>query len=430
MNRLEDRLTAALRDTGEEISPDSVPPLRLHDGRRRVTLPRLPRRWMTGLTPLAAAAAVAVVVVASLPISAMFHGHIRSTGPVAAPRWNGSPIGPRSALHKAPPYFVELPMDTKPYVPQTATVRSTVTGRVLATVRPPRPYKVFNFVSGAADDRTFVLAAQRWWNVASGEAGARAQNRDNTTHVAFFRLTFAPATRTAQLTRLTVPGKIRATDLAGMGVSPDGTRLALDLRRSIQIIKLATGATRTWTWPRGGWIGNFKPFGQIFSWSADGKTLAFQQWGGYLDSTAHVRLLDTTAPGHSLTAAKVILTFFNKAGVLNIAPFNTLLTADGSKIVVATGFSPRRHPRLGYENITEFSVRTGKPVLSQDKFATLADGEQAVLWASPDGSALVVSDPRGAITHDGPRKNVFGVLAGNKFTPIPHGTHTFDQVAW
>jgi hypothetical protein len=187
----------------------------------------------------------------------------------------------------------------------------------------------------------------------------------------FFKLTFNPVTRTAQLAPLAVPEKIRATDLAGVGIAPDGTRLALDFRKSIQIITLATGAMRTWTWPGHGWVGNFKPDGQLFSWSADGKTLAFQQWGGYLDSTAHVRLLDTTAPGNSLTAAKVILTFFNKDGVLTMAPFNTLLTADGSKIVTATTFSPRHHPRLGYDEITEFSVRTGKPVLSQDRFSAL-----------------------------------------------------------
>jgi len=428
MNRLEDKLAAALRDTGEEITPHSVPPLRLPGAQRRVTLPRLPRRWAAWLAPLAAAAAVVAVVATSLAISAPFHGHTRGNSPAGASRWHGSPLGPRSALHKAPPYFVELPPQALIYA-RTALVRSTVTGRVLATVRAPRPYQVFTFVSGTADDRTFVLAAQRWWNVGHGQAGARAQNRDNTTPTVFFRLTFDPATRTAQLTRLTVPEKIRATDLAGMGVSPDGTRLALDLRKSIQIINLATGTTRTWTWPGGGWIGNFKPIGQIFSWSADGKTLAFQQWGGYLDSTAYIRLLDTTAPGHSLTAAKVILTFFNKNDVLTIAPFNTLLTADGSKIVAATGFSPRRHPRLGYQNITEFSVRTGKPVLSQDKFGTLADGDQNVLWASPDGSALVVSDPRGRKTQNGPG-NILGVLSGNKFTPIPHSPNGFFQAAW
>ena len=58
MNRLEDRLAAALRDTGEEITPDGVPPLRLRGAQRRGTLPRLPRRrpplargWLTDRIP-------------------------------------------------------------------------------------------------------------------------------------------------------------------------------------------------------------------------------------------------------------------------------------------------------------------------------------------------------------------------------------------
>jgi hypothetical protein len=296
MNQLEGRLAAALRDTGEEISPQSVPPLRLRGGRRRVTLPRLPRRWMAWLTPLAAAGAVAAVVATSLAISGIFHGHTRvGTSQAAAPRWNGSPLGPRSALGKVPPYFVTLPPQALIYA-RTATVRSTVTGRVLATFSPPRPYKVFTWVSGTADDRTFVLAAQRWWNIKSGQAGAAAQNRDNAALTVFFRMTFSPHTRSAQLTRLNVPQKVRATNLGGVGVSPDGTRLALDFRKSIQIVTLATGAIRTWTWPGSGWIGNWKPMGQIFSWSADGRYLAFQEWDGHLDETNHIRILDTTPP--------------------------------------------------------------------------------------------------------------------------------------
>ena len=423
---IEDRLAAALRDTGEEITPDNVPPLRLRGAQRRVTLPRLPRRWMTGLTPLAAAAAVAAVVVASLSISAMFHGHIRTTGPAAAPRWNGSPIGPRSALGNVPPYFVTLPPQALIYA-RTATVRSTVTGRVLATFSPPRPYKVFTWVSGTADDHTFVLAAQRWWNIKSGQAGAAAQNRDVTAPTVFFRLTFSPRTHSAQLTRLNVPEKIRATNLAGVGVSPDGARLALDLRKSIQIITLATGATRTWTWPGGGWIGNWKPMGQIFSWSADGRYLAFQQWGGRLDETMHVRVLDTTADGTSLAAAKVVVGFPYQAGTL--ASTNTFLTPDGARVVAATSFYPPHHSGPGgYVQITEYSVRTGTPLFHEDRFSPSV-GWQDILWASSDGSALVVSDPRGKKDSNG-RTNILGVLAGNKFTPIPHGTAGAQFIAW
>jgi len=428
MNQLEEKLAAALRDTGEEISPNSVPPLRLRGAQRRVTLPRLPRRWMTWLTPLAAAAAVAVVVVASLPISAMFHGHIRSTRPAAAPRWNGSPIGPRSALHEVPPYFVTLPPQELIYA-RTATVRSTVTGRVLARFSPPRPYKVFTWVSGAADNRTFVLAAQRWWHIGHGQAGMPAQKRDGTTPTVFFRLTFDPHTGATQLSKLSVVGNVSTADLGGMGVSPDGTRLALDFRKSIQIINLATGATRTWTWPGSGWVGNWKPMWQPFSWSADGRYLAFQVWNGHTNETAHVRILDTAAHGTSVTAARNILTFTQRPGILTFFPGNTLLTADGTKIVTATTFSPRHRARTGYEEVTEFSVRTGKPVLSQDRFSS-PPGYQEVLWASPDGSALVISDPRGKKDSYGVRGNVLGVLAGNKFTPIPHGTDTAQQVAW
>jgi len=424
---IEEKLAAALRDTGEEISPHSVPPLRLRGPQRRVTLPRLPRRWMTWLTPLAAAAAVAAVVATSLAISATFHGRTRSTGPAAAPRWNGSPIGPASALHKVPPYFVTLPPQALIYA-RTATVRSTVTGRVLATFRPPPPYQVFTWVSGTADNRTFVLAAQRWWHIGHGQAGMPAQNRDNTTPTVFFRLTFDPHTGTTQLKKLSVVGNVSTADLGGMGVSPDGTRLALDFRKSIQIITLATGATRTWTWPGGGWIGNWKPMGQIFSWSADGRFLAFQQWGGRNNETMRVRILDTSAPGTSLTAAKVIVGFPYRAGTL--ATLNTLLTPDGTRIVAATSFYPPHHGGPGgYVQITKYSASTGKPLVHEDRFSA-SIGWQDVLWSGPDGSTLVISDPRGAKDQYGGRSNILGVLAGHKFTPIPHGADTTNFIAW
>jgi hypothetical protein len=427
MNTMEDKVRLALRETGEEISPHSVPPLRLR-GTRRTRLPRVPGRWGTWLTPLAAAAAVAAVVAASLAISTTFHGHARSTGQATAARWHGSPIGPRSALGKVPPYFVVLPPQALIYA-RTAQVRSTVTGRLLATFSPPRPYKVFTWVNGTADDHTFVLAAQRWWNITSGQAGAAAQDRDNNAPTVFFKLVFDPATGTAKLTRLTVPEKIRATNLGGVGVSPDGTRLALDFRQSIQIITLATGAVRTWTWPGSGWIGNWKPMGQIFSWSSDGRYLAFQEWGGRHD-TMHVRILDTTAPGISLTAARVIVAYPYRSRADTYATSNSFLTPDGTRIVTATSFYPsQRTPAGSYVQITEYSARTGKPLCHEDRFSSSV-GSQEALWASPDGNALVISDPRGAKDQYGGRNNVLGVLAGNKFTPIPHGTYPGLFFAW
>jgi hypothetical protein len=396
-------------------------------------------------------------------------------------------LGP-AALRQVPPYFAALTRTAPVEVMggEAVAVRSTLTGHVLATVTPPPPYQIFTWVSAAGDDRAFVLAAQRYWPIGSGQAGMPAQNRDITAPTVFFRMTFDPATHTAKLARLAVPETIKSDQIAGMTVSPDGSRLALDLGQSIQVVTLTTGAIRSWAWPGGGWIGNFKPFGQIFSWTADGKTLAFQQWNGsggalslsflaavagalaavvftgilvrrcvrvrradllvwtiaaaaitialaahalgaYRDwapGATNIRLLDTTAPGTSLASSKTVLTFPD-AGALGT---NTLLTPDGTKIITATP-----------QGITGFSAHTGHPIVSEDQFqfdwqklgwATGPPWQEA-LWAGPAGQALVVWDPRGKPGPYGPG-NILGVLTGNTFTPIPHGIYdgTFLQIAW
>ena len=195
-------------------------------------------KWSGLLVPLAAAAAVTGVVAASLAIGAAFHGNARPAGSAPATQSHPSPAPLRpaalhaAALRQVPRYFAALTLTAPVQVMggEAVVVRSTLTGQVLATVTPPRPYRIFKWVSAAADDRTFVLAAQRYWHIASGQAGMPAQNRDVTTPMVFFRMTFDPATHTAKLARLAVPETIPSAQLAGMTVSPDGTRLALDLR--------------------------------------------------------------------------------------------------------------------------------------------------------------------------------------------------------
>ena len=417
MSGLEDTLrqVMASHDRDAPAAPDLLRALKATPG------PRGRRgKWPGLIAPLAAAAAVTAVVAASLAISAAFRGHARPAGPGPAAQSHPSPAPLRpaalreAALRQVPRYFAALARTGQVMGGEAAVVRSTVTGHVLATVTPPRPYQIFTWVSAAADDRSFVLAAQRYWPIASGQAGLPAQNRDITTPTVFFKLAFDPATHTAKLARLAVPETIQASQLAGMTVSPDGTRLALDLRQSIQVVTLATGAIRSWTWQGGGWIGNFKPFGQVFSWTADGTTLAFQQWGTGHPRPIYIRLLDTTAPGTSLASSKIVLTFPD-AGALGT---NTLLTPDGTRIVTATP-----------QGITEFSVRTGQLILSQDQFHLGVYGWQDVLWAGPGGQALVVSDPRGKRTRYGPA-HILGVLTGNTFTPIPHGADQSAQIAW
>ena len=144
-----------------------------------------------------------------------------------------------------------------------------------------------------------------------------------------------------QLTALPLSEKPQAAQLAGIALSPDGSKLAIALHGSgspqaqrdpkIEVITLATGAARQWVWPGTGWVGNFKPIGEPLSWTADGRMLAFQKWTG---GNVQVRLLDTTAPGSSLLSARLVVRFFNRDGVFTISPGNSIITPDGTKVVV------------------------------------------------------------------------------------------------
>jgi hypothetical protein len=259
MNMLEDKRRTALRETGAEITPQSVPPLRLH-GTRRMRVAGLAgrHRWVAWLTPLAAAAAVVVVVAASLAISTAPHGRHQTV--------NG-PVGPFAAV---PPYYVVLggtnPSPTAPQ-PLFAVVRATATGAVVASITPPKPYGTFIAVTAATDDRTFVLAATPWV-VHHGDGGVSIPESPTK----FFLLRLGPGARTAHLTALPIPRQHGTT--SDIALSPDGTRLAVASRDAsaggpaIQVFSVATGSQRVWTWPRGGPItNNAGNNGQVLSWT-------------------------------------------------------------------------------------------------------------------------------------------------------------------
>ena len=377
------------------------------------------RRWLRALTPLAAAAAVVAVVIASLLLT----GH-------TPPGSSAGPVSGTSALRSVPPYYVALA--GRPDAPDHAVIRASATGAVLATVQPPRPYGSFTFVSGAADDRTFVLAAQRWWNVTSGTRGEVAQQRDNTTPVVFFRLRFGPRASTAQLTALPAAGSVSSLHLSGLAVSPDGSKLALIVRPAeIRVITLATGSKQDWIWPHTSgawtpksvgdtWVGNSKPSGAPLSWTADGRTLAFQLWtksGGITE----VRLLDTGAPAGSLSSSKISVRFTGLGGPKNGPAGNTLITPDGSRIVtVTTGRSGSDY------RVTEFSASTGRTLGPGPGHSARAAAAWNVLWTSPDGSTLIVeAGPGRGQAGPGP-----DILRDGRLTPLPGAPSGTVNLVW
>ena len=427
MNTVEDRLRAALRETAGEVTPQSVPPLRLHGARHRsVAGSAARRRWAAWLAPLAAAASVTAVVAASLAISTAFHGGHRAAR------------GPSGPFAGVPPYYVVLTgKNPSPVVMQRqfAEVRATATGATLARVTPPRPYRTFVAAAGAGDGRTFVLVAGPW-AVTYKDGGKFIR----VAPTKFFLLHIGAGGRTTRLTALPIPRQPGgASDIA---LSPDGSKLAVALRDAsvggpaIQVFDVATGWERVWRWPGGGPVTNNAGEGEVLSWAADDRTLAFQQW--VTGNIIHLRLLDTTAPGDSLQAASRLLLRWPGDGaawhyvqgkISNVLfGFSAIITPDGSKIVAATE-DLTKHPLSSELAFTEFSAATGKvvKVLGRWPIPGLYPGQtQDVLWTNSSGSTMIVLAHKPGVPTKVPHSNhvagygiEFGVLNGNQFTPLP-----------
>jgi hypothetical protein len=397
-------------------------PLRTRAARRGWHVPALvrraagPRRWPGWLAPVAAAAAVVGVIIASLAIS----------GLILRPAGTG-PADSSGVFAKVPRYFVALPDPG----PGRVVVGATATGAVLGTVAPPKAYPVFMWVAAAGNGRTFVLAA--------GVPPAPGTNILNPRPVRFYRLALGRSGHPGRLVPLPIPPE--TVTITGLALSPDGSKLAvalLPVRRQkeprIQVFSLATGAGREWVWPGTGWIGRITvglDGNGALSWEANNRTLLFEQTTR--TGTAWIpqlRLLDTAAPAGSLLASSTRVPI--PSAVLGPssknarnAPFHIpvipLITGDGTKLVAPT-FHPASPPKILGFTITEFSVRTGKPVqvLYQRRADSDADSP-AVYWVNTSGTAMIAARTLpGQDSHVG--RTVFGVQTPTTFTPFPPNT--------
>jgi hypothetical protein len=419
MNTLEERIRTAVTQTAEEITPGSIPPLALHvrvrSGRRTradrtIGAGRRGSRWPRVLIPVAAAASVMAVVAASLVLPTLAHRpahparHLpKGTVPLgAAPAYDGGTV---------PPYYVALEPGPLSGAATRAVVRATATGAEIAVVTPPRPYHVFMTVSAAADDRTFVIAAQHGnpeYGPPSDKAGLQK----------FFLLRLDPADHTARLTALPIPGE-PGSNVITEALTPNGDKLAILLaigaqEQEIQVISLRTGSVRTWRGTRSslGNIGEVVGGADMLSWTADGRTLAFEVITGPTSAEHEIRLLDTTAPGSSLSSSRVAMRLAADAA-------DAIITPDGSKIAVPIVTQTTRE-------FAEYSVATGKlvAVLGIRHYRHASYGGWPLLfWANPTGSTLIVDDdkPNGPqLTKTGePDAGVLAVVTGSRFTPLP-----------
>jgi hypothetical protein len=393
-------------------------------------------RWLPGHwsrpawgTPLAAAAAIVLIAVASTTAGSLL---TRSAAP--RPGTSATPAGGAAAglYSGVPPYYMAVASSS------LTVVRATWTGATLARITTRTPVAA---VAGAADGRTFVLDEQR------------QTGRDKVTWVgqpAFYLLRLTASGTEESLTRLAVPAIPDGTVVSGLALSPDGSKLAVNVdspdrelhTRLMEIMTytLATGASRSWTTTSGitnpdapnGFTGSGVDGAQSISWTA-GSTLAFGVRYTSNMSRVGVRLLDTAARGTDLMADSrpVIDQDARDFGVSVKAepPYyflscatNAMISVDGSAVVCV--YSTTNDAGITTMGFARYSTRTGKMnhVDGLVRFKGEAPTGLSLYWVNSTGNIAIGTSE----TAGGGR---VGVMNGDTFTPLP-GVGGFEAIAW
>jgi hypothetical protein len=358
--------------------------------------PRAARRWMT---PLAAAAAVIAVTAAAVAIA--------NRQPT---QHSGTSAGANSGsgLDRLPRYYLSLALTHHSGSRATfsAVVKNTVTGATLATINPPKPFGTFAGVAGAADDRTFVLAARKF----TAQPGAGAP-------IKLYRAVYHPARASVTLTALPIPEIPAADTLNGFALSPSGASLAVGIstsqvkngRQQVRVYSLPSGAVKVWQQsPTAG-----PGFGPSF---AQMGVLAFN-WAG--PPASGTWLLRTGTSGGNLTSNSQLVV---PAHVGRYSVAGGVLSGDGSIITaVTTTALPSKHtdsklvPVQFLSKIVQFAVQGGRAIRTLWTWRYTGIGPDAsVIWSSSSGDVLVVQ----AWTRNDGHK-VIGVLHDGRLTPIP-----------
>jgi hypothetical protein len=329
------------------------------------------------------------------------------------------PLASSATLASLPPYYLGLAYSAKLSVgaPGSVLVRATRTGKVLATITPPSGME-FTAVSAAADDRTFVLAAETHAQVEYRIKHAPTQSRlaaaDGPER--FYLVHLSPAGRPSRPEPLNIPVNPDESDFA---LSPDGTHLAVSLSSkrtlSIQVYSVATGAARTWTTSTYR-AGKYR-YEAIHadSWTDSGM-LSVSLIPTYYEEyhpPGTAGLLNTAAPGGSLTASLITIPW-SCAG---------MVTPDGRLFAGLT-----IHGQVPWV-LRECSYRYGQAKVTVPGRTVYYQGQPVDLdgpfWLSSTGSTMIT----GGVTSAGRGTLVTGVLAGNQISPLP-GSATIAQSSY
>jgi hypothetical protein len=442
---VEDQLRAAGRAVSEQVR--DLPRLDLRTqptarhGRAR-TVRRWPGagRWLIPMAAAAAVVAVAVTLVAvrNPPPAA----HKTSAGPAAShsakPAATSAPVDPEAL----PGYFVAIsglevvgPLSpgqsgpAKAPKPDSVIVGETLTGQRLATISPPAG-STFVGLTGAADDRTFVLDSVQ---LASGTPFLSATQLRS-----WYLLRIKPgATPVQTLTPLHFPVPDDA-DISGVALSPDGTKLAVlyQVARNgdgfpysgpftLRIYSVATGAAvRSWTGtdPYHGsyaYGGSGLPDSNAnLTWTSDGQRLAFAYRSSKGPSSSlYLREVYLAGQGSDLfTDSTVVATIGVSTTNAKSSTWCESLGITGDGRSAVCGADLPKAPPVGatldaltesddpwrgcaaptdavYPGLARISLAGDRltQVLYEAKPACMGGGSAAILWSSPSGGTVLGS---------------------------------------
>jgi hypothetical protein len=381
MTCTEDQFRSILREEAADITPGSVPPLRLPE--RQLADPGRGRgrgsgtRWRRVLVPLGAAAAVTGIAVAA---TVMGGSEPAVSRPPAAPTtpglWHGVPeydFGVTGIVGRARPELV---------------AGDTRSGRILATAHSPSTCMFNPNPAAAGDDRTLALTCT-----------GRSFGQKALVYLARFN----PVTRTLSVTTSRLP---EIPDVVALAISANGSQIATAsvadfggrrARTTLTVYSVADGhAGRTWTYA-----------GQTdLLWWRAGSALAFDYARDPASTQGQgIRLIDTrAASGNLLRASRLVLPWELPGRFQLQQP----VLSGNSAVIVATLV------HLGdlRTEFAEFSVATGTMLRHWDPVP--ASPGEFVVWSDRTGDTLVVVAPASRDSS----QSYLGIMSGERFTPL------------
>lgn len=275
--------------------------------------------------------AAAAVIAAAIPSTIGILGH--TPGPASGHQ----PAG----LAGGPTFFAGVAnRATQPPPATVVNIYRSATGRVVASIRPPKPYHDFVAVSRLGGDRTFVAAAITAFS-----------HTACTTHL--FRFSIDGRGRPSGLRPLSVPQV--TGDVAELVSSANGKAVAFTVSGCVPtqeagMISLTTRRTTVWTGPNNGiqpWV-----VGSL-SLTEDGSRLGFVAGdpAGPIGLTNAYVLPTDSPPGPLLRHATTVLHV--PTGV-----FRVVLSNNGSQAYVET----RSASSGGQVILSQYSTTTGRRV--------------------------------------------------------------------